>query len=150
VCQNLSCFVNASYQRRFRSIFPHTQTHTQKNTHTHSNMCPHLFSSPVSLNLFCLFKCCCASHTTGLYSPFSSASQILLRFFPYVFLLSSHVNKQCLSCQISLLSTLLSLFQCDSMQHIILCIIFSTVYTHQSFSNRISQVTSLPFTSLIP
>jgi len=78
-----------------------------------------------------LFESFLSTSCWSLYSPSSSASQILLRFFPYVFRLSSHINKQCLSCQISLLS----LSQCHCMQHIILFIIFSTVYTRQLFSN---------------
>jgi hypothetical protein len=37
-------------------------THTH--THTHNNVCPHRFSSPVSLNPFCLFTCCFALYPT--------------------------------------------------------------------------------------
>jgi hypothetical protein len=39
-------------------------SHTHTHTHTHINVCPHRFSSPVFLNLFCLFTCCFALHPT--------------------------------------------------------------------------------------
>jgi hypothetical protein len=42
--------------------FPSSQIHKHK--HTHNNVYPHRFSSPVYLNLFCLFTCCFASHPT--------------------------------------------------------------------------------------
>jgi hypothetical protein len=56
---------------------------------THNNVCPHRFSSAVSLNLFCLFTFCFASHPTevslhSLRQPHKLCRGFSLRLLPFI------------------------------------------------------------------
>jgi hypothetical protein len=68
ISARVSLYANTSYVLLTLSasgdsvLFSHI--YKQTHTHTHNNMCPHRFSSPVSLNLFCLFTWCFDLHPT--------------------------------------------------------------------------------------